>query len=148
MNVLAAGHGWRLVAWLLSPLDFPTPQPQSHRPHFDASAGVLLYEIVTGEVPLRGRLAVPRAPEQCPQVRALGDGQLRTHVYSICFLSNRLSLPAQQRPKAMQTRGGCEPTHAAQAVVDLMLRCMSEDAAQRPTANQLVRQSAWLQPCA
>ncbi|KAI7841929.1 hypothetical protein COHA_004456 [Chlorella ohadii] len=61
------------------------------------SYGVLLYEIVTGEVPLRGRLAVPRAPEQCPQ-----------------------------------------------AVVDLMLRCMSEDAAQRPTANQLVEELATL----
>lgn len=33
-------------------------------------AGVLLFEIVTGEVPLRGRLAMPQVPEQCPQVGA------------------------------------------------------------------------------
>jgi serine/threonine protein kinase len=61
------------------------------------SYGVLLFEIVTGEVPLRGRLVMPRVPEQCPQ-----------------------------------------------AVVDLMLRCMQEDPAQRPTANQLVEELAAL----
>ena len=43
-------------------------RPHSGVPSFPPyHAGVLLWEIVTGELPLRGRLAAPRVPQQCPQ---------------------------------------------------------------------------------
>ncbi|PSC71262.1 serine threonine-kinase [Micractinium conductrix] len=61
------------------------------------SMGVLLREICTGEVPLRGRLEMPSVPEQCPQ-----EG------------------------------------------VDLLLRCLSDVPAERPTAAQLLEELAGL----
>lgn len=36
------------------------------------SFGVCLYEIVTGELPVRGQLRMPNVPVECPQASALG----------------------------------------------------------------------------
>ncbi len=36
------------------------------------SFGVCLYEIVTGEMPVRGQLRMPNVPVECPQASALG----------------------------------------------------------------------------
>lgn len=38
------------------------------------SFSVLLWEIITGERPVRGHLRQPRVPEECPQARLWGGG--------------------------------------------------------------------------
>ncbi|PSC73227.1 serine threonine-kinase [Micractinium conductrix] len=57
------------------------------------SFGVVLWEIITGEQPLRGEMRLPHVPDECPREAA-----------------------------------------------DLITRCMSLDAGQRPTAQQLMRE--------
>ena len=92
-------------------------------------------QIITGERPVRGHLRMPRVPEECSQVRR----RMRASCAAAAGPRRQPVLPQLARPSAPGAkRAGAAPTHPLQGACDLMVRCMSLDPDERPTAQQLL----------
>lgn len=103
-----------------------------------------MWEVITGERPARGSLRMPLVPLECPQARrgcGHRDGGLARAAAAAaahpllrgrrrCYSSRAPCAGLHPNPKLMQT------------ACDLMMECLSQDPAARPTANQLMRRLA------
>ena len=114
-----AGQGWAGLQWgavgggqrscstcptrFRARCDPPPPSPLSPFSP-PASLGIVLWEIVTGEIPSRGTMRDPTVPEECPQV---GSGRVGS---CVCWLAGGV-----QRwwcPPLLLPRSGLGPSHS------------------------------------
>lgn len=107
------------------------------------SFGVVVWEIITGERPQRGQLRMPRVPEECPQVGHVGLGRAAAGLGAArAACRSLIAAPLVEctlAPAATPSVSSAHPQAPLQDVCDLMVQCLSEDPAQRPTAQQLMR---------